>query len=92
MAVQERIWAELRAAVSEIERPWEVVGRALMLFFVNADEQLKVLADGFQQPGGFDLWSEKNGPQLFEIVDGADDRDLPIVSSSPSPKRFNQLS
>ncbi|KAA8516365.1 hypothetical protein F0562_016658 [Nyssa sinensis] len=62
--------AELRAAVSELERPWEVVERAPTLFSVSADEQLKVLADRFQQPGGFDLWSEKDGPQLFDTVDG----------------------
>uniref|UniRef100_A0A7N0UZ36 DEAD-box ATP-dependent RNA helicase 33 n=1 Tax=Kalanchoe fedtschenkoi TaxID=63787 RepID=A0A7N0UZ36_KALFE len=62
--------AELKAAVSELERPWEVVERAPTLFSVKADEQLKVLADRFQRPGGFDMWSEKDGPQLFEPVDG----------------------
>ncbi|XP_010262663.1 PREDICTED: uncharacterized protein LOC104601139 [Nelumbo nucifera] len=62
--------AELRAAVSELERPWEVVERAPTLFSVSADEQLKVLADRFQKPGGFDLWTEKDGPQLFQTPDG----------------------
>ncbi|KAI3801277.1 hypothetical protein L1987_29381 [Smallanthus sonchifolius] len=62
--------AELNAAVSELERPWEVVEKAPKLFSVTADEQLKVLADRFQKPGGFDLWSEKDGPQLFETVEG----------------------
>ncbi|XP_076943006.1 uncharacterized protein LOC143613078 [Bidens hawaiensis] len=62
--------AELAAAVSELERPWEVVEKAPKLFSVSADEQLKVLADRFQKPGGFDLWSEKDGPQLFETVEG----------------------
>ncbi|XP_076920634.1 uncharacterized protein LOC143581836 [Bidens hawaiensis] len=62
--------AELAAAVSELERPWEVVDKAPKLFSVTADEQLKVLADRFQKPGGFDLWSEKDGPQLFETVEG----------------------
>ncbi|KAK6943047.1 hypothetical protein RJ641_028424 [Dillenia turbinata] len=57
--------AELRAAVSELERPWEVVERAPNLFSVSADEQVKVLADRFQKPGGFDLWSDKDGPLLF---------------------------
>ncbi|XP_027336825.1 probable DEAD-box ATP-dependent RNA helicase 48 [Abrus precatorius] len=61
--------AELKAAVSELERPWEVVERAPNLFSVDADEQVKVLADRFQKPGGFDLWSEKDGPQLFETPD-----------------------
>nr|XP_043636317.1 uncharacterized protein LOC122607413 [Erigeron canadensis] len=61
--------AELSAAVSELERPWEVVEKAPKLFSVTADEQLKVLADRFQKPGGFDLWSEKDGPQLFETYD-----------------------
>ncbi|KAF2288612.1 hypothetical protein GH714_009170 [Hevea brasiliensis] len=37
--------AELKAAVSELERPWE-------------------------KPGGFDMWSERDGPQLFETPDG----------------------
>ena len=37
--------AELRAAVSELERPWEAVERAPALFSVRADEQVKVLAD-----------------------------------------------
>lgn len=61
--------AELKAAVSELERPWEVVEMAPNLFNVNADEQLKVLADRFQKPGGFDMWSERDGPQLFQTPD-----------------------
>ncbi|KAL2319476.1 hypothetical protein Fmac_028445 [Flemingia macrophylla] len=63
--------AELKAAVSELERPWEVVKReeAPNLFSVGADEQVKVLADRFQRPGGFDLWSERDGPMLFESPD-----------------------
>lgn len=62
--------AELKAAVSDLERPWEVVERtAPNLFSVSADEQLKVLADRFQKPGGFDMWSEKDGPQLFKTPD-----------------------
>lgn len=63
--------AELKAAVAELERPWETVeNRAPKLFSVSADEQLKVLADRFQRPGGFDMWSERDGPQLFSPVDG----------------------
>ncbi|KAM7526552.1 hypothetical protein LguiA_016454 [Lonicera macranthoides] len=62
--------AELQAAVTELERPWEVVEKAPTLFSATADEQVKVLADRFQKPGGFDLWSDKDGPQLFETVDG----------------------
>ncbi|XWS67139.1 hypothetical protein CRYUN_Cryun05aG0261300 [Craigia yunnanensis] len=61
--------AELKAAVSELERPWEVVEKAPNLFSVAADEQVKVLADRFQKPGGFDMWSDKDGPQLFETID-----------------------
>ncbi|KAK2972268.1 hypothetical protein RJ640_014326 [Escallonia rubra] len=57
--------AELKAAVSELERPWEVVAKAPTLFSAKADEQVKVLADRFQRAGGFDLWSEKDGPQVF---------------------------
>lgn len=63
--------AELKAAVAELERPWEAVeDRAPKLFSVSADEQLKVLADRFQRSGGFDMWSERDGPQLFTSVDG----------------------
>lgn len=58
--------AELKAAVSELERPWEVVEKAPTLFSVSADEQLKVLADRFQKPGGFDMWSDRDGPELFK--------------------------
>lgn len=58
--------AELKAAVSELERPWEVVEKSPNLFSFRADEQLKVLADRFQKPGGFDMWTEKDGPQLFQ--------------------------
>ncbi|VFQ63093.1 unnamed protein product [Cuscuta campestris] len=58
--------AELKAAISELERPWEAVEKAPTLFSVRADEQLKVLADRFQKPGGIDLWSEKDGPELFK--------------------------
>lgn len=62
--------AELKAAVSELERPWEVVEKAPKLFSASADEQVQVLADRFQKPGGLDLWSEKDGPELFKTVDG----------------------
>lgn len=62
--------AELKAAVSELERPWEAVEKAPTLFSVSADEQVKVLADRFQRPGGFDLWTDRDGPQLFETPDG----------------------
>ncbi|KAG9142571.1 hypothetical protein Leryth_011667 [Lithospermum erythrorhizon] len=62
--------AELKAALSELERPWEVVEKAPTLFSVKADEQLKVLADRFQKPGGFDMWSEEDGPELFKNDDG----------------------
>jgi len=61
--------AELKAAVSELERPWEVVEKPPKLFSIEADEQLKVLADRFQKPGGFDLWTENDGPQLFQTPD-----------------------
>ncbi|PIN02257.1 RNA helicase [Handroanthus impetiginosus] len=62
--------AELKAAVSELERPWETVEKPPNLFSVSADEQLKVLADRFQKPGGFDLWSERDGPELFRPDNG----------------------
>ncbi|KAL3327378.1 hypothetical protein AABB24_035182, partial [Solanum stoloniferum] len=62
--------AELKAAVSELERPWEVVEKAPTLFSVSADEHLRVLADRFQKPGGFDMWSDKDGPELFKPEDG----------------------
>nr|XP_010930360.1 probable DEAD-box ATP-dependent RNA helicase 48 [Elaeis guineensis]XP_010930361.1 probable DEAD-box ATP-dependent RNA helicase 48 [Elaeis guineensis] len=61
--------AELKAAISELERPWEVVERAPNLFSVSADEQVKALADRFQRPGGFDMWNEKDGPQIFQTPD-----------------------
>ncbi|XP_021747581.1 uncharacterized protein LOC110713438 [Chenopodium quinoa] len=62
--------AELKAAVSDLERPWEVVQKGApksssSIFSVSADEQVKVLADRFQKPGGFDMWSENDGPQIF---------------------------
>ncbi|KAM0940710.1 putative RNA helicase [Dioscorea sansibarensis] len=62
--------AELKAAVAELEKPWEVVERAPTLFSVKADEQVKALADRFQKPGGFDMWTEKDGPQVFRTPDG----------------------
>ncbi|CAN6468383.1 unnamed protein product [Victoria cruziana] len=62
--------AELKAAVGELEKPWEAVRRAPTLFSVDADEQVKALADRFQKPGGYDLWTEKDGPQLFQTPDG----------------------
>ncbi|KAJ8551003.1 hypothetical protein K7X08_000373 [Anisodus acutangulus] len=62
--------AELKAAVSELERPWEVVEKAPALFSGSADEHLRVLADRFQKPGGFDMWSDKDGPELFKSEDG----------------------
>ncbi|KAK9130641.1 hypothetical protein Sjap_011128 [Stephania japonica] len=58
--------AELKAAVSELEKPWEVVERAPKLFSVTADDQLKALADRFQKPGAFDMWSDRDGPRLFQ--------------------------
>lgn len=62
--------AELKAAVSELERPWEAVEKPPNLFSVSADEQLKVLADRFQKPGGLDLWTESDGPELFRPDNG----------------------
>lgn len=62
--------AELKAAVSELERPWERIEKPPTLFSTSADEQLKVLADRFQKPGGFDLWSERDGPELFRPDNG----------------------
>ncbi|VVB16491.1 unnamed protein product [Arabis nemorensis] len=70
--------AELKAAVAELERPWEPVHKPPNLFSVCADEQVKVLADRFQKPGGFDLWTDRDGPQLFETVD-----DLPSARFFP---------
>ncbi|KAF3543863.1 hypothetical protein DY000_02002037 [Brassica cretica] len=70
--------AELKAAVAELERPWEPVQKPPNLFSVCADEQVKVLADRFQKPGGFDLWTERDGPQLFDAVD-----DLPSARFFP---------
>lgn len=70
--------AELKAAVSELERPWETVEKPPNLFSVSADEQLKVLADRFQKPGGLDLWSERDGPELFRHDNG-----LPSVRFFP---------
>lgn len=70
--------AELKAAVAELERPWEPVHKPPNLFSVCADEQVKVLADRFQKPGGFDLWTDRDGPMLFESVD-----DLPSARFFP---------
>ncbi|XP_068645186.1 probable DEAD-box ATP-dependent RNA helicase 48, partial [Aristolochia californica] len=61
--------AELRAAVFELERPWEVVERAPTLFSIKADEQLKALANRSQFSGGYDLWSERDETQLFHNQD-----------------------
>ncbi|XP_019162058.1 PREDICTED: uncharacterized protein LOC109158629 [Ipomoea nil] len=69
---------ELKAAISELERPWEMVEKAPTLFSVSADEQLKVLADRFQRPGGFDMWSEKDGPELLKS-----EADLPSARFFP---------
>ncbi|KAK8949075.1 putative DEAD-box ATP-dependent RNA helicase 48 [Platanthera zijinensis] len=70
--------AELKAAISELERPWEVAERAPVLFSASADEQVKVLADRFQRPTGFDMWSERDGPQIFLSPD-----DLPPARFFP---------
>ncbi|XP_068640710.1 probable DEAD-box ATP-dependent RNA helicase 48, partial [Aristolochia californica] len=61
--------AELRAAVSELERPWEVLERAPTLFSIKADEQLKALANRSQFSGGYDLWSERDETQFFHNQD-----------------------
>ncbi|XP_078172538.1 copper ion transmembrane transporter [Carex rostrata] len=58
--------AELKSALSQLERPWEAVQKAPKLFSVGADEQVKTLADRFQKPGGFDMWNEKDGPRIFK--------------------------
>jgi len=84
--------AELKAAVAELERPWEPIHKPPNLFSVCADEQVKVLADRFQKPGGFDLWTDRDGPQLFESVD-----DLPSARFFPkgvvhSVKPYGRLS
>lgn len=55
--------AELRAATTTLEKPWEKPTKAPTLFAVTADQQLQALADRFQKPGGIDLWTEKDGPE-----------------------------
>ena len=70
--------AELKAAVSDLERPWDPVEKPPNLFSVSADEQVKVLADRFQKPGGFDLWTERDGPELFRTME-----DLPSARFFP---------
>ncbi|KAL2900604.1 putative DEAD-box ATP-dependent RNA helicase 33 [Bienertia sinuspersici] len=73
--------AELKAAVSNLERPWDLIQKgpsSSSLFSVSADEQLKVLADRFQKPGGFDLWSDNDGPQIFRTS-----QDLPSARFFP---------
>ncbi|XP_068639469.1 uncharacterized protein [Aristolochia californica] len=54
--------AELRAAVSELER-------APTLFSIKADEQLKALANRSQFSGGYDLWSKRDETQLCHNQD-----------------------
>lgn len=71
--------AELKAAVSELERPWEAVEKAPRLFSVSADDQLKVLADRFQRPEGFDMWTDRDGPQVF----GGAESELPSARFFP---------
>ncbi|KAL3753744.1 hypothetical protein ACJRO7_001045 [Eucalyptus globulus] len=71
--------AELKAAVSELERPWEAVEKAPRLFSVGADDQLKALADRFQRPGGFDMWTDRDGPQVF----GGAEAELPSARFFP---------
>lgn len=68
--------AELKSAISKLERPWEVVKKPPRLLSISADEQVKVLADRFQSPGGFDLWSEQDGPQLFMAINGVSESRL----------------
>lgn len=82
--------AELRAAVAQLERPWEapapapVPGTAETLFSVSADEQVKALADRFRRPGGFDAWNDRDGPQIFrKLPPTADDGDLPSARFFP---------
>lgn len=58
--------AELKASISELEKPWELVEKAPVLFSIKADDQVKVLADRFQKPGGFDMWSPRDGPQILD--------------------------
>ncbi|PRQ48583.1 putative RNA helicase [Rosa chinensis] len=56
----------------------ETVEKPPNLFSISADEQVKVLADQFQRPGGFDLWTERNGPELFRTM-----KDLPSARFYP---------
>ncbi|KAJ6841467.1 uncharacterized protein M6B38_306270 [Iris pallida] len=61
--------SELKAAVAQLERPWEEVAeRAPTLFSVSADDQVRALADRFQRPGGFDMWSDCDGPRVFRRI------------------------
>ncbi|XP_068655755.1 uncharacterized protein [Aristolochia californica] len=61
--------AELRAAVFELERPWEVVEQAPTLFSIKAGEQLKALANRSMFSGGYDLWLEREETQIFHYQD-----------------------
>ena len=80
--------AELKAAISELERPWEVVERAPNLFSVSADEQVKALADRFQRPGGFAGQFFKTAHAVFvatALADPDGQRRSPIASAAQGP-------
>ncbi|KAJ8765464.1 hypothetical protein K2173_014586 [Erythroxylum novogranatense] len=77
--------AKLKAAILELERLWEIVKKAPNLFSVSVYEQVKVLADRFQRPGGFDMWFFPKGVvhsiKPYEKISGLGDSDEEVLNS-----------
>lgn len=60
--------AELLAASPVLEMPWQKMSRVRPPNYVTADEQVTKLAARFERRGAEDLWTEKDGPESFEIL------------------------
>eukprot|EP00250_Pteridium_aquilinum_P003231 c13546_g1_i1 orf=90-899(-) len=73
--------AELIAASPVLEMPWQKLSRVRPPNYVSADEQITKLAARFHKRGAEDLWTVKDGPERFEVMD--DDDDGNDLRSSP---------
>ncbi|KAH7276663.1 hypothetical protein KP509_39G016900 [Ceratopteris richardii] len=60
--------AEMLAANPVLEMPWQRMSRIRPPSYVSSDEQITKLASRFQRREGEDLWTEKDGPETFEVL------------------------
>lgn len=81
--------AELIAASPVLEMPWQKMSRVRPPNYISSNEQITKLAARFHKQGAEDLWTEKDGPEKFEVMDD-DGHDQQPSPRFPRTRMHNQ--